>query len=571
MINRRKFLDMTALGLSAAYLAKSTKLMADDSVPDAVLASPEGEYPSHTPRYIFADTLKEQEVQLKNNPLMLHFAESRKQLSSDPYRPAYHFVGPENMMNDPNGLCFWQGRWHLFYQAFPTDEFPGSKEAYEKVRAHWGHAVSEDLVHWRDLPYSLYPGVEKQCLSGGALVENDRVIVFYPGIEAGQMVATSYDPLLLNWNKTGPVNTGVGDSDIWKEGDNYYGLVDSWENYYPDSNFSALDPNWLLTKRLYRTGVWISPKLWVSKDLHNWELMGDLFLENTPFTDQYDEGKCPYFKKIGDKYILLSLSHKNGGQYLLGDYDVNTHKFRPYDHGRFNHGKMNVAGVVSPSAANDGKGGVINIFTINEGKEDAKWAEIMSLPQHLTLGEDERLRIEPVKAITTLRGAHRHIGKTIIPADREIILKAVQGNVMELEVEIDPKRSRWVQLNVLRSLGAEEQTSITFYNADRNFSDRWYRSAEEIVLDGSRSSILPDVWIKPPEKASIRRSKENLKLRVFIDRSVVEVYVNNKQYLAIRVYPGRKDSLGVSLRAHGQSAELKRLDAWQMKPIWPMA
>jgi sucrose-6-phosphate hydrolase SacC (GH32 family) len=57
--------------------------------------------------------------------------------------------------------------------------------------------------------------------------------------------------------------------------------------------------------------------------------------------------------------------------------------------------------------------------------------------------------------------------------------------------------------------------------------------------------------------------------RVFIDRSVVEVFVNDRQYLAMRVYPGRQDSLGVSLQARGQNAVLKSLDAWQMKAIWP--
>ena len=66
------------------------------------------------------------------------------------------------------------------------------------------------------------------------------------------------------------------------------------------------------------------------------------------------------------------------------------------------------------------------------------------------------------------------------------------------------------------------------------------------------------------------RGGEPLKLRIFIDRSIVEVFANSKQYLSMRVYPGRKDSLGVSLRAQGQGAVLNSLDAWQMKPIWPV-
>jgi beta-fructofuranosidase len=118
---------------------------------------------------------------------------------------------------------------------------------------------------------------------------------------------------------------------------------------------------------------------------------------------------------------------------------------------------------------------------------------------------------------------------------------------------------------------AEEETSIIFYNYDPKLTYWWFDTPSEVVLDGSRSSLLPDVWPRPPERALIRRGDETLKLRVFIDRSVVEVFVNERQYLAMRVYPGRKDSVGVSLRAHGREAALKSLDAWQMKSIWPIA
>jgi beta-fructofuranosidase len=137
-----------------------------------------------------------------------------------------------------------------------------------------------------------------------------------------------------------------------------------------------------------------------------------------------------------------------------------------------------------------------------------------------------------------------------------------------LELEIDPLESRWVQLNVLRSPEAQEQTTITFFNYDRKLSI-WYHTPGVICLDGSRSSELDDVWLRPPEKTTLERGGEPLRLRVFIDRSVVEVFANEKRYLAMRVYPGREDSVGVSLRAQGKDAVLKRLDAWEMKGIWP--
>jgi beta-fructofuranosidase len=507
-------------------------------------------YPSPTPRQIFSGNFSEQEQQLKTNKLMLRFAASRKRLASDPHRPMYHFVSPESQMNDPNGLCFWQGRWHLFYQAYPPDEFPDPKDI-PKRRQHWGHAISDDLVHWRDLPYAIYPGVEKMCFSGGTFVERDQVVAFYPGINAGQMVAIAKDPLLLNWEKLGgkPVRgSPTGDSCIWKEGTTYFGLVSA------DSLVS-------------------------STNLVQWNAHG-AFLEGNPFP-LGDAGACPTFVPIGNKHLLLSFSHTTGGQYLLGDYDRDRHKFQPYAHGRFNHGTVSPGGVHAPSAAADGKDGVINILNINDAKPSSDWDQIMSLPQRLSLGPDSKIRIEPFPTVSLLRGSHRHVGRTILAANEEMVLETISGNTMELNLEIEPQQSRWVQLNVLRSPNAEEQTSLTIYNFDRKLSI-WYDTKSVVSLDGTRSSISPDVWIRPPERAVMEQGPRNwdsapdatapgkpVRLRVFLDRSVVEVFVNEKLYLATRVYPVRQDSLGVSLKAQGQDAVLKSLDAWQMHSIWP--
>ena len=90
------------------------------------------------PKYTFSTTLAQQEEELKSNPLMLRIIESRKKLSGDKYRPIYHYVNPEGTLNDPNGLSYWQGNWHLFYQAYPPED----------TRQHWGHAISKDLIHW---------------------------------------------------------------------------------------------------------------------------------------------------------------------------------------------------------------------------------------------------------------------------------------------------------------------------------------------------------------------------------------------------------------------------------------
>jgi len=508
-----------------------------------VQAGPEP-YTSLVPRQKFSETLLEQEKELANDLQMLRFVASRKRLAADRYRPLYHFVSPESQLNDPNGLCFWQGRWHLFYQGYPPDEFPDPADLARR-RQHWGHAVSEDLVHWRDLPYAIYPGMEKMCFSGGVVVEERQAVAFYPGISAGQMVAVAKDPLLLNWEKLegNPVLPTTGDSYIWKEGDTYYGLIKA--NH-----------------------------LHSSRNLVDWVSLGE-FVDDNPFPLVANSGSnpwvdataCPNFVPIGDKHILLSFSHATGGQYRLGEYDRQRHKFKPYAQGRFNHGAVSPGGVHAPSASADGKGGVINILNINDGESSKEWDQVMSLAQRLTLGPDSLLRIAPVGAVASLRGAHEYIGETVLPANQDVLLDSIKGNAMELAVEIDPKLSRWVQISVLRSPNAEEQTTITFYNFDRKLSV-WYQTIGVVCLDGTRSSNNPNTWIRPPERADMDRAGEPLRVRVFVDRSVVEVFVNEKLYLAMRVYPDRPDSIGVALRAQGQDAILKKLDAWTMKSIW---
>ena len=134
---------------------------------------------------------------LNSKQIRERFEISRQSLSSDPFRPIYHYSTPENLMNDPNGLCEWNGQYHLFYQLKPSNE----------DRWHWGHTVSNDLIHWKDLPPAIYPENEKDCFSGQSLVEKDRVIAIYHGTESGNCIATASDELLLKWekNKNNPV------------------------------------------------------------------------------------------------------------------------------------------------------------------------------------------------------------------------------------------------------------------------------------------------------------------------------------------------------------------------------
>ncbi|MDB5250756.1 MAG: sucrose-6-phosphate hydrolase [Segetibacter sp.] len=537
-------------------------------------------YLSPVPKYTFSNTLPEQENEIKTNPLMKRFAESRKKQSSDRYRPFYHFVSPESTLNDPNGLSYWNGNWHMFYQAYPPED----------RRQHWGHTISKDLIHWKDLPYAIYPGPERAVFSGGALVEKDRVIAMYHGTEVGNMVAISSDPLLLNWekvtgnavipirSKTGfPLPYSVFDPSIWKRDGVYYSLSAGRVPKGPGG-------------RQVPVG-----SLFRSKDLANWEYMHE-FVEGDRFTLIGDDYACPYFWPIGKRYIMPFFSHMSGGQYLLGDYDTARNKFVVTHGGKFNFGPATPSGIHAPSATPDGKGGVIVIFNMNHGKPTGEWNQIMSLPRRLTLTGNDDLRQEPAGDIESLRYARQEVKPMVLPANKEVVLPNIKGDAMEINLEIDPKDAPMLELNVLRSPGKEEFTRIVFMEGRGMSEGRNYRFGEAaalrtnqpttpttlpasppareslITIESSYASLHPDVRPRGPETASFAmKSDETLKLRVFIDKSVVEVFVNGKQCLAVRVYPSREDAVGVSIRSQGQASELKSLEAWQMKNIYDTA
>ena len=571
-------------------------------VPGGTIPEGHPDYTSKVPEYKFSNTLKKQERELKKNPLLKRFAKSRKAMAGEPHLPNYHFVSPENRLNDPNGLSYWKGKWHLFYQGYPPED----------PRQHWGHAVSDDLIHWRDLPYAIYPNPERAVFSGTTLVEEDRVIAMYHGTRIGNMVATSSDPLLLNWDKVtegapisilNPKNRiidangkqypyRVFDPSIWKQGDYYYSLSGGQKPEGPGG--SMIRANWLFR----------------SKDLANWEYLHP-FIENDQYSLVGDDGACPYFWPIGDKHIYMQYSHMSGGKYLIGNYNTVRDKFEVTGGGDFNFGTSWPNGVHAPSAtpeplrhagAVDGKGvdgAVIIIFNMNPGKPTEGYNQIMSLPRRLTLNPEPHINIniEPVGDFASLRYNHKNIASMNLPANKEIVLDGINGKSMEImaEINISPPPNKkyendaWhnqhgtpttIEMGVFHSSTGEEVTRILFTKGTGYRPTYLRRSDSEtaslrriksdmITIESSRSSVLPDASPRIPESAPVFLGEdENLKLHVFIDKSIVEVFVNGQQCVAQRVYPGLDDSDGISFRAQGRDMKIVSLDAWEMKNIY---
>ena len=509
------------------------------------------------PKYTFPTQLDEQFAALKDNPLVKRFAESRLKSAENPHKPIYHFVQPEGYLNDPNGISFWRNRWHLFYQWIPQES---------ENQVHWGHAYSDDLIHWKDLPPAIYPGPEQGSWSGSVYLEENRAIAAYFGNDCGTMIATSDDPLLLNWTKVGsdaviplptePKPYSIFDACVWKEGDVYCLLSAGTE---PKGRLNVRRPAWFLFE---------------SKDLAKWDYVHS-FVEDDYVSRIFDDGACPYFWPIGPqddpatrRHILIHYSHTSGGEYLLGQYDTKQKKFYTGHGGKFNHGASWPNGVHAPSFTPDGKGGLVGIFNMNHGQRSQRWTQIMTLPYLVTLLNPNEIGIQPHPSVNCLRRAHIQKKNVALGAGQEVVLDDVHGKSMEYRFVLDPKDASTVELNFFRSKNREEVTTVRLYR-NRGYINHLSAGNDSVVeIDSTRSSTAP-MEIRPVEQANVFIPEaQPVEMRVFVDRSVIEVFVAGRQALAVRVFPSRDDSDGVSLLSVGADTVLQSFDAWQMENIY---
>ncbi len=521
---------------------------------------------------------------LKNDTELIGYRDTRRRDRELRYLPDYHFCSPGGYLNDPCGYCYYKGVWHLFYQSIP--------EWMDESSVGWGHAVSVDRVRWLDLPMAILPDdFVDFCGSGGALVEENRVLACYQGFLKGTTVGSinimqSTDDLLIRWHRVGegPAICAVRedgaqqpysafDPYMWREGDTYF-LLSAGGGSIPHP------PVIPITK--YRTFY-----LFTSHDLIRWDYRHE-FMENDRFSVLGDDGACPYFLPLGeDKHLILHYSHMTGGQYIVGSYDRHRRIFSAEEGAPFNRHNAFYGGFHAPSAFPDGKGGVHAIFNINYGYRNGPVNQIMSLPYRLTRGERTSLCVAPDFDLTPYREMLES-DSIVAAANRETLLDGVSGEALELHLHVDSaekKKSETlflpdnllpsVELRVLRSPDREEYTTVRILR-NRGTED-WRRYVEDgtswsstrtvIELDASHSTLSPDVAIHPTESQQISiASDEGVDLRVFVDHSIVEVFANGQAVLAMRTYPSRTDSVGVSVLSRGADAKIE-YEAWRIRRV----
>jgi beta-fructofuranosidase len=474
---------------------------------------------------------------------------SRRKLSQDHHRPTFHFLPPRNWMNDPNGLIQWKGIYHLFYQHNPFEAKWGPM--------HWGHATSPDLLHWEHQPVAMAPTPnspdEDGCWSGVTVEQDGLPVVLYSGNRQLQQrccIARSADDLQTLVKD--PQNPIIPDLPAGYNIDQYRDHC-VW--------FDGSQWNQLIGARIKDVGGVVF--LYRSSDLVDWQFIGPILTGGDHPVDPLPKDamwECPDLIPVGDKHLLVISILTDRPQhtgYFLGRYKDG--KFDPETYHRIDYGDWEY---YAPQSFLTAAGERITFGWIQEARSiewqiEAGWSGLLSLPRTFSLRSDGRLGIVPHPQVDLLRGEHQVLEGMNVLDGQEVETK-VKGQALELRAvfSMDTNADE-VGINVLCTSDQNEYTSIVFH-----------REKGWLKLDRTHSSL--DERADTSERGGpLELSKgEKLDLRIYIDHSVIEIFANGQAVLTGRVYPTRRDNMGVTIFARGGNAVLERLDAWHMNNIW---
>lgn len=488
--------------------------------------------------------------------------EALNTVKTNPWSLGYHIQAQQGWINDPNGLCFHQGRYHVFFQHYPDSPKWGPM--------HWGHVSSTDLVNWQHHPIALAPGDEGMCFSGSAVSLGDELALIYTGhnwlkedhdddfMVQNQCLATSKDG--IKFEKQGivinqaynPEIVHFRDPKVWNEDNRWHMVVGVKEGEQGKVAY-------------YR-----------SEDLKQWQFINTLSTADA----ERDEGymwECPDFFKLGNQHVLIcspqGMSAKgferrnlfqNG--YFVGNFDQQSGEFTRGDFVELDYGHDFYA----CQTFDDDKGRRIAIAWMDMWEsampeQTYGRAGALTIPRELTLDQHGHIFQKPVPELKSLRKQTLLLednmqfkqGKTAISA---------QGTQLEVQFSLQSptqtpptnkdKTNAYERAGILLRCGNGQHTYVG-YDAmqKRVFLDRNH-SGEGV----SGIRYTPQLEIK---------GEEDITFQIFIDSSSIEVFVNDGQYtLTSRIYPDA-DSQGIAFLSENGVANLSEITIYQLAS--PMA
>lgn len=504
-------------------------------------------------------------------------------LYQEPHRPQFHFTPEQQWMNDPNGMVYLDGEYHLFYQYNPYSNVWGPM--------HWGHAISKDLVHWEQQPIALYPDQYGTIFSGSAVVDWNNTSGF-GSKDKPAMVAiyTYHDHLQENFGSNTFQSQGIA-----------YSLDNgrTWTKYdgnpvlrSPDiRDFRDPKVSWHEDSEHWVMSLAVKDKIsfYTSTDLKNWQHTGDF---GQGIGAHGGVWECPDLIKMRvngsdeEKYVLLvsiNPGGPNGGsgtQYFVGDFDGKNFKLDPAFNQQLmvaeqsspskqaavwlDYGTDNYAGVTwSDVPQQDGRhlfiGWMSNWQYANEVPTQ-RWRSAMTIARQLVLQKHDDNYIvasRPVEGLAALESDIKVASNKSVKAKQVVDL-----------VKLTDSERLGEKLKLTLDLQQSEQLELSFKNTTHQLKLVVDSVAGELILDRTQAGIADfEAGFAAVQRAPLQIENGKVQLEILLDTASVEVFANNgRTVMTSLVFPEQPYTqliLGADNEFTIQHAEMA-----QLKSIW---
>ena len=514
-------------------------------------------------------------------------------VNSDPaytesHRPQFHFTPPAKWMNDPNGMVYYDGEYHLFYQHYPDSTVWGPM--------HWGHAVSKDLVHWEHLPIALYPDSLGYIFSGSAVVDHQNTAGFKEGEES---------PLVAIFTYHDPIGAKAGTNTFQYQGIAYSNDKGrTWIKYegnpvVPNPGIRDFrDPKVFWHKASQQWvmifAAWDRVRLYNSPNLKDWTFTSEFGAE---WGSHGGVWECPDLFELKvdgtdeSKWVmLLSINPggPNGGsatQYFVGDFDGKTftlndsfaESVKPENTGNpevkkenaqwLDFGRDNYAGVTwSDIPKEDGRrlflGWMSNWNYANVVPTEV-WRSAMTVPRSLHLernGESYRLLSRPVEEFSVLREQSYEMEETTVDGFIDLSKKfEFTPTTSELLLEFEIPEGKTPDFGV--ELSNDEGD---FYRIGLDVGEnQYYSDRTQAGKKAFSAKFATDKhWAPRLEKGQI------VKMHLFIDVASLELFADDGATVMTEIFFPTKNFTQLKISSQKGRVKLKSGKIYELKSIW---
>ncbi|MEN6496146.1 MAG: glycoside hydrolase family 32 protein [Thermoguttaceae bacterium] len=443
----------------------------------------------------------------------------------EPYRPQFHFSPQYGWTNDPNGMVYYDGEYHLFFQHNPYGTSWGNMT--------WGHAISTDLLHWQELPDAVYPDKLGTIFSGSAVVDWNNTAGFQQGKEK---------TLVLIYTAAGGTNRVSHDQKFTQAIAYSTDRGRTWTKYAKNPVLGHIeggnrDPKvfWHEPSRQWVMALYLDKfdfALFASPDLKQWTRLCDI--------PAFGDRECPDFFELavdGDKNNTRWLFWGASGYYLIGRFDGKTFVKESGPHQARWGANDYAAQTYSDIPAADGRR--IQIAWMNGGKYPGMpFNQQMSIPRVFTLRttpEGIRLFMEPVKELEALR-TKQHAWKSVALAPGDNLLEHVSAELLDIEAELE--------LGDAKQVGFELRGHKVEYSV-----------ADKRLTALGRSAPLEPV-------------NGRIRLRILVDRTSQEVFADDGRVSMASCFLPASDGKPLAIYAVGGKAKITSMNVWELKSAW---